>query len=205
VSGHFDHYCVLGVAENASFEHIRAAYRDLARRNHPDRVSDPEERDLAAERMATVNEAWRVLGDPVRREAYDLDRKPLNSAAAPPGGSSDDRVHGRRGDAFDDVIVSPAAGCALRVAPVALTVLLLLGILIATAVLGGGGEVPPRMDVGRCVKVASTVQVVPCTVDTPVIVGRGVTGTTCPVDAIAVVLPSRTEQVCLAPPGTPTP
>ena len=170
--GHFDHYCVLGVAENASFEHIRAAYRDLARRNHPDRVSDPEERDLAAD---------------------------------PPGGSSDDRVHGRRGDAFDDVIVSPAAGCALRVAPVALTVLLLLGILIATAVLGGGGEVPPRMDVGRCAKVASTVQVVPCTVDTPVIVGRGVTGTTCPVDAIAVVLPSRTEQVCLAPPGTPTP
>ena len=203
--GHFDHYRALGVSEDASFEHIRAAYRELARRNHPDRVSDPNDRAIASERMAVVNEAWRVLGDAARREAYDLGRQPPTSAASPSGGLGDDRVHGRQGDAFDEVMVSPAAGCALRVVPVAVAVLVLLGILIATAVLGGGGEVPSRMDVGRCVELTSTVEVVPCTADTPVIVGRGVAGTTCPVAAVVVVLPSRTEQVCVAAPGTQTP
>ncbi len=206
--GPVDHYRTLGVPADASSEALRDAYRDQARRNHPDRVTDPSQRAAAAERMAAVNEAWRILGDPERRATYDLARRPgprPAPAAEPPAEPPADRTYGRRGDAFDDVAVSPAAGCALRVVPVVLTLAVLLGILIATAVLGGGGEVPARMDAGRCVEVATTIRVVPCTADTPVIVGRGVMGTPCPTTAVAVVLPSRTEQLCVAPPGTPVP
>ena len=206
MTGPVDHYRTLGVSEGASAEVLRNAYRDLARRLHPDRVTDPAGRATAA-RMAEVNEAWRVLGDPGRREAYDAARDLARRPAPPsrPRGPGDDRPYGRQGDSFDDVAVSSAAGCALRVVPVVATIAVLLGILIATAVLGPEGEVSPRMEAGRCVELSTTVEVVPCTVETPVIVARGVAGTVCPVVAVAVVLPSRTEQVCVAPPGTPVP
>ena len=206
--GPVDHYRTLGVPSDATPEVLRDAYRNLARRNHPDRVDDPTQRALAAERMAAVNEAWQVLGDPERRATYDLVRRagPRSTPMAdPPDDPADNRVYGRRGDAFDDVAVSPAAGCVLRVVPVVVTLVVLLGILIATAILGGGGEVPARMEAGRCVEVATTIRVVPCMADTPVIVGRGVAGTPCPTTAVAVVQPSRTEQLCVAPPGTPVP
>ncbi|HEY7107281.1 MAG TPA: J domain-containing protein [Acidimicrobiia bacterium] len=60
------YYEQLGVAPTASAADIRAAYRTLARTLHPDRA-----RGQASSRMASINEAWRVLGDPTRRAAYD--------------------------------------------------------------------------------------------------------------------------------------
>lgn len=60
------HYERLGVGRFASQAEIRAAYRNLARRNHPD-LADGS----AAGDMVGVNEAWRVLGDAERRAAYD--------------------------------------------------------------------------------------------------------------------------------------
>lgn len=60
------HYETLGVGRGASAEEIRTAYRRAARDAHPDRHGD-----ASAARMATVNEAWRVLGDPTRRRRYD--------------------------------------------------------------------------------------------------------------------------------------
>ncbi|MED5393943.1 MAG: DnaJ domain-containing protein [Actinomycetota bacterium] len=197
-----DHYRTLGVPASASPDELRDAYRALARRLHPDRVADPSARRSADDRMAKVNEAWRVLGDPDLRAAYDRSRQPPVATSAP---SVDAREYGRRGDSFDDVAVSSSAGCALRVVPMVVTLTVLLGILIATAVLGPEGEVPARMEVGRCVELATTVKVVPCTAQTPVIVARGVAGTSCPAASVAVMLPSRTEQVCVAPPGTPVP
>ncbi len=200
--GPLDHYRTLGVPASASPDELRDAYRGLARRLHPDRVADPAARRSAADRMAKVNEAWRVLGDPGRRAAYDRARQPPVAPSAPP---VDAREYGRRGDSFDEVVVSNAAGCALRVVPMVVTLTVLLGILIATAVLGPGGEMPARMEAGRCVELTTTVKVVPCTAQTPVIVARSVAGTTCPSASVAVMLPSRTEQVCVAPPGTPIP
>ena len=50
----------------ATQDEIRAAYRRLARRYHPDNGSAP-----SAKEMAAVNEAWKVLGDPGRRASYD--------------------------------------------------------------------------------------------------------------------------------------
>ena len=60
------HYDRLGVAANATTEQIRHAYRAQARLHHPDRVGSSTSVD-----MMEINEAWRVLSDPVLRHAYD--------------------------------------------------------------------------------------------------------------------------------------
>jgi DnaJ domain len=69
------HYVTLGVAPDASAAEIRDAYRALARRYHPDLA--PE----AAARMAAINEAYRVLGEPARRAVYDATLRGTGSAA----------------------------------------------------------------------------------------------------------------------------
>ncbi len=63
------YYALLGVSPRSTMDEIQAAYRRQAKRWHPDRNPDPE----AQERMATLNEAYEVLGDPVSRLKYDRD------------------------------------------------------------------------------------------------------------------------------------
>jgi hypothetical protein len=65
-----DLYRILQVEPNADLEAIHAAYRRLARLYHPDLNPRPE----AAERMAAINAAYRVLRDPRQRAAYDARR-----------------------------------------------------------------------------------------------------------------------------------
>jgi curved DNA-binding protein CbpA len=62
----FDPYRVLNVQRSADAAVIRAAYRALAWRHHPDRGGAPD-------RMVAINQAWRVLSDPDRRAAFDAD------------------------------------------------------------------------------------------------------------------------------------
>lgn len=56
-------YEILNVAPSASREEIRAAYRALARRWHPDRFLAGPERDWANARMADINAAYRACLD----------------------------------------------------------------------------------------------------------------------------------------------
>jgi hypothetical protein len=56
-----DPYSVLGVARNATDEQIKAAYRELARKYHPDNYGDNPLSDLAAEKMKEINEAYDAI------------------------------------------------------------------------------------------------------------------------------------------------
>jgi curved DNA-binding protein len=63
-----DYYSTLGVAKTASQKEIKAAYRKLARKHHP----DVNQGDKSAEgRFKEINEAYEVLGDPEKRKKYD--------------------------------------------------------------------------------------------------------------------------------------
>lgn len=74
-----DYYKVLGVPRTATNAEIRTAYIDLVKTFHPDRLGaspDPAEWKSANDRLAGFNEAFAVLGDPVKREEYDAVREP---------------------------------------------------------------------------------------------------------------------------------
>lgn len=53
-----DPYQVLGVPENATDEQVKNAYRELARKYHPDNYQDNPLSDLAGEKMKEINEAY---------------------------------------------------------------------------------------------------------------------------------------------------
>jgi curved DNA-binding protein len=65
-----DYYEVLGVPRTAKAEDIKRAYRQLARKLHPD-LQPAAERSRAAERFKEINEAYEVLSDPDKRSKYD--------------------------------------------------------------------------------------------------------------------------------------
>lgn len=53
-----DPYKVLGVSPSASDDEVRTAYRELAKKYHPDNYSDNPLSDLANEKMSEINEAY---------------------------------------------------------------------------------------------------------------------------------------------------
>lgn len=56
-----DPYEVLGVSKNASEEDVKRAYRELARKYHPDNYQDNPLSDLAQEKMKEINEAYDTI------------------------------------------------------------------------------------------------------------------------------------------------
>ncbi len=65
-----DHYQTLGIAPASDQAVIRAAYRALMRRYHPDANPDPQ----AQERAREITAAFAVLGNPARRAAWSASR-----------------------------------------------------------------------------------------------------------------------------------
>lgn len=62
-----DPYAVLGIDRNASDEEVKNAYRELARKYHPDRYSDNPLSDLAQEKMQEINQAYDEIMNSRRR------------------------------------------------------------------------------------------------------------------------------------------
>jgi curved DNA-binding protein CbpA len=79
-----DHYAALGVSESATTPEIRRSYLRLAREHHPDfhESTDASSRAENERKMQRINQAWTVLGDPARREAYDLRRRGADESSA---------------------------------------------------------------------------------------------------------------------------
>jgi curved DNA-binding protein CbpA len=82
-SGIKDHYETLGVSPGSNASDIKKAYRALAVKFHPDRVQGGDS-ITASEKMIEINEAFAILSDERRREAYDrellAERSPKVSA-----------------------------------------------------------------------------------------------------------------------------
>ena len=64
-----DYYEVLGVQKNATDEELKKAYRQLAKKYHPD--ANPNNKEEAEKKFKEVNEAYEVLSDKQKRSMYD--------------------------------------------------------------------------------------------------------------------------------------
>jgi len=77
-----DHYATLGIEADASLAEVKSAYRKNAARFHPDKNSAPD----APARFREIQEAYELLSDATKRQAYDENRRrsllenPLESA-----------------------------------------------------------------------------------------------------------------------------
>ncbi|MEO1997757.1 MAG: J domain-containing protein [Planctomycetaceae bacterium] len=74
-----EHYNTLGVPRNAAPDQIRAAYKKLARKYHPD--ANPDDA-AAARKFKEIQEAHSVLSDPQQRQQYDQFGKSFKQAGA---------------------------------------------------------------------------------------------------------------------------
>src|SRR3989304_5775650 len=62
-----DYYQTLGVSKGSTDAQIKSAYRNLARKHHP----DVDKTDGAEKKFKEINEAYQVLSDPQKKSAYD--------------------------------------------------------------------------------------------------------------------------------------
>ena len=105
----FDPYKTLQVDPDADVEIVQVVYRRLARKFHPDVMSDPE----AKARMIEINAAWEILGDPQRRADYDRGRASRAmlaeaSGSAGPGSAASGTVPGAGREPQPNQAPSPA-------------------------------------------------------------------------------------------------
>ena len=107
-----DYYETLGVERNASDEHLKKAFRKLARQFHPDLQSGEQDKKQSEEKFKEVNEAYEVLSDQEKRKRYDM----FGHAGTQGGGGFDGFEFGRGGfgDVFNDIFEDFFSGASGR-------------------------------------------------------------------------------------------
>jgi curved DNA-binding protein len=158
-----DYYEILGVSRNATADELKAAYRILALRYHPDRNRSDQ---AAEEKFKEISAAYEVLSDPEKRARYDQ----LGNAETgfSPGGGSTHRsgrwfsgFEEQDGSDFEDLFRSffggedGTQGADLQYE---------LTISIPVAVLGGQAEIPTldrpvRINIPAGIKSGTTLRV----------------------------------------------
>ncbi len=200
------HYETLGVAPGTPPDALRRAYVDLARRLHPDRFVDagPGERTDADRRMREVNEAFRVLGNPDRRVAYDtelLRARTAGTARAKASGAAPTATGRVTGDLFIDTELVDTRSAIVRSLPWLLLLGALGAIFVFTAYATGGGSAPDDLS-GSCVRLDAhqVATPVPCGGDGARLVQAVVLSAGgCPPGTDVFQPADRDRALCLAP------
>lgn len=95
-----NYYDILGVGKDASAEDIKKAYRNMAKKYHPDLNKDNPE---AAEKFKEVNEAYECLSDPTKKSNYDNFGDPNGAGFGGFGGGQGGGFGGFGGFGMDDI------------------------------------------------------------------------------------------------------
>ena len=65
-----DPYVILGVSRGATEEEVKAAYKELVKKYHPDQYENNPLRDVASEKMAEINQAYDEIINNIRNSEY---------------------------------------------------------------------------------------------------------------------------------------
>jgi molecular chaperone DnaJ len=101
-----DYYKTLGVAESATQDDIKKAYKKLAIKYHPDK--NMKNKEAAETRFKEISEAYYVLGNPQKRQEYDTMRKYGYSGPGAAGGASG--FSGSAGFNFEELLRQFSSG-----------------------------------------------------------------------------------------------
>jgi hypothetical protein len=127
------YYDILSIDRNASPQQIKNAYRNLMKHHHPDLHEDSEE---ATQQAQTINKAYAVLKDPVRRYEYDNLLTLRRSSVETPEDTSPDISD--EGLSVSDIPQYVCEGCGRHDASLRVTIFLWVVSLIFTWKRGWG-------------------------------------------------------------------